>query len=96
MNKQVKFTIDNVKSVYSLLYPGSPNIRQINSVDITTGKRYYVLRLLTYPIGTQEIVIFAEYTNPEYPEIDFRDFQAIQLLPNEAKFEYLKSLIERQ
>lgn len=93
MNKQVRFTINNIETVYSLLYPAIPNIRQINTADTLKGKRYYVLRLLTHPTGIQEIVIFAEYNNPNYTEIPFRDFQAIQLLPNEAKFEYLKSLI---
>lgn len=93
MNKQVKFTIDNIKTVYSLLYPAIPDIRQVDTANTLTGKRYYLLSLFTYPTGIQEIVIFAEYNNPNYTEIPFRDFQAIQLLPNEAKFEYLKSLI---
>ena len=93
MIKQVKFTIDNIKTVYSLLYPAIPNIRQINTEYALSGKRYYLPHILTYPTGIQEIAILPKYHNPNYPEIPFRDFQAIQLLPNEAKFEYLKYLI---
>lgn len=90
----VRNTIDNIEIVYQLRE--LPNVYHRQSP--IQGPRYYHLKYYIpedkdLSLLRPSLEISQERYRPRAPEVDYKDFMALRIVPEEARLKYIKSLL---